>query len=80
LPDDLINRRSSRELSVAFSNLPIDLREAMALVVIEELSYRDASQVLGVSLDTLFDRLKRARTLLASRADTGHGAALRLVK
>ena len=46
-------------------NLPIEQREALALVVIEGVSYRDASDILGIPIGTLTSRIARAREALA---------------
>ena len=45
----------------AMAQLPVDCREVMLLVVLAELSYVDAAQILGLSLSETFARLTRAR-------------------
>jgi RNA polymerase sigma-70 factor, ECF subfamily len=49
----------------AIEQLPPERKEVIMLVCVEELSYKDASQVLGVPLGTVMSRLARARTQLA---------------
>lgn len=51
----------------AIMDLPPDQREAVALVLIEGLSYADAAEVLGVPAGTLTSRLVRGRQTLISR-------------
>lgn len=41
--------------------LPDELREVLLLLDVEELSYREASVVLGVPISTMMSRLSRAR-------------------
>jgi RNA polymerase sigma factor (sigma-70 family) len=51
----------------ALATLPADQRSAIALVLIDGLSYRDAAQVLDIPIGTLTSRLARAREALAAR-------------
>ncbi|HEY4873433.1 MAG TPA: sigma-70 family RNA polymerase sigma factor, partial [Steroidobacteraceae bacterium] len=48
----------------AMARLPQDQCLAVALVLIEGLSYKEAAQVMGVPLGTLTSRLARAREAL----------------
>jgi RNA polymerase sigma factor (sigma-70 family) len=48
----------------AMGNLPDEQREAIALVMIEELSYAEAAQVLDIPIGTLTSRLVRGRQAL----------------
>jgi len=52
-------------LGAALAALPDEQRAAVSLVLIEGLSYRDASSVLGVPQGTLTSRLARGRAALA---------------
>jgi RNA polymerase sigma-70 factor, ECF subfamily len=56
----------SRTLS-ALSELPLEQREVVALVLIEGISYRGAADILGVPIGTVTSRLARAREALAAR-------------
>jgi RNA polymerase sigma-70 factor (ECF subfamily) len=49
----------------AVAALPTHFREALELVDIAELSYRDAAEIIGVPLGTVMSRLHRGRRLLA---------------
>jgi len=53
-------------VSEAMSNLPEDQRLAVALVLVEGMSYKEAAEVLEVPIGTLTSRLARGRTVLAA--------------
>jgi len=48
----------------AIARLPEELREVLVLVSIEELSYREAADILGIPIGTVMSRLSRARLTL----------------
>jgi RNA polymerase sigma-70 factor, ECF subfamily len=50
----------------AIQRLPEEFRSVLVLVCIEELSYRDAAEVLDVPIGTVMSRLARARRNIAS--------------
>jgi RNA polymerase sigma-70 factor (ECF subfamily) len=50
----------------AMAALPSAQREAVALVVIDELQYRDAADIARISVATLSERLVSGRTTLAA--------------
>ncbi|MCF3641209.1 sigma-70 family RNA polymerase sigma factor [Rhizobium sp. TRM95111] len=52
------------QLRGAFFALPEDQREALHLVAIEELSYREAADALAIPVGTLMSRIARARARL----------------
>jgi RNA polymerase sigma-70 factor, ECF subfamily len=54
-------------MKTALGELPEEQRSAVALVLIDGMSYRDAAEVLGVPIGTLTSRLARAREALAAR-------------
>jgi RNA polymerase sigma-70 factor (ECF subfamily) len=58
--------RETELLSVqsAMARLPADQREAVSLVLVEGLPYKEAAQVLDVPVGTLTSRLARGRTAL----------------
>jgi RNA polymerase sigma-70 factor, ECF subfamily len=60
----------------AMSRLPEEQRTAVALVLIEGLSYKEAAQLMGVPIGTLTSRLARGREALQS-ALTDAGGAVR---
>ncbi len=55
------------ELGAAMQALPDEQREAVALVLIEGLAYREAADILGVPAGTLTSRLVRGRQALIAR-------------
>ena len=47
------------------SNCRAEQREAIALVLVEGLAYREAADLLGIPMGTLTSRLTRGRQALA---------------
>lgn len=56
-----------RRTQEAMATLPEDQREVMMLVCVDELSYREAAEVIGVPIGTVMSRLARARLALAEK-------------
>jgi len=52
--------------------LPEEFREALVLREIEDLSYREIADVLGVPIGTVMSRLARGRALLRRALDPAH--------
>jgi RNA polymerase sigma-70 factor (ECF subfamily) len=66
---DLLSVRS------AMARLPEDQREAVSLVLVEGLPYREAAEVLDIPIGTLTSRLARGREALQALLGTeGEGA------
>ena len=61
LPDPLANRR----LHAALDSLAPESRAVVMLVVLEEMSYAETAQVLGIPIGTVMSRLSRARRQMA---------------
>jgi RNA polymerase sigma-70 factor (ECF subfamily) len=58
----------------AMAALPDDQRVAVALVLVDGMSYQEAAKLLGIPEGTLTSRLSRARaTLLATINEARHG-------
>jgi RNA polymerase sigma-70 factor, ECF subfamily len=51
----------------AVDSLPAEQRDVVALVMLEELSYREAADALGLPIGTVMSRLSRAKAALAKR-------------
>ena len=56
----------ARDVRAAVAALPANLREAVLCVELEDLSYAEASQVMGCSAKAVETRLYRAREMLRS--------------
>jgi RNA polymerase sigma-70 factor (ECF subfamily) len=52
------------EMQTALAQLPLELRESLLLVVVGELTHREAADVLGLPLGTVLSRVSRARQRL----------------
>jgi RNA polymerase sigma-70 factor, ECF subfamily len=63
------------DLSQALSRLVADQRSALMLVVVEQLSYAEAAEVLQVPEGTVMSRVSRARALLRGWLDGSLQAA-----
>lgn len=65
------------EIQRALDRLPEDLREALLLVVVAELTHQEAADLLGVPLGTVLSRVSRARSrmreLLLAASSAGQG-------
>jgi RNA polymerase sigma-70 factor (ECF subfamily) len=59
-------RDSASHVQRAVRSLPLELREALLLVVLERFSHVEAAQALDISLVTFVERLARARVLLTA--------------
>lgn len=57
----------TRQTAARLDTLPAGFREAIVMVDLEERSYRDAAQALGVPVGTVMSRLHRGRKLLKER-------------
>lgn len=53
------------DVDKAMNALPPEQREAVALVLVEGLAYKEAAEILGVPMGTLTSRLTRGRQALA---------------
>jgi RNA polymerase sigma-70 factor (ECF subfamily) len=51
----------------ALADLPADLRSALTLWAVEELSYKEMADVLDIPIGTVMSRLHRARNALAAK-------------
>jgi RNA polymerase sigma-70 factor, ECF subfamily len=69
----------ARDIERALASLVEDQREALLLVVLEGLSYREVAEVQGVPIGTVMSRLARARMQIKAYLD-GERPMLRRVK
>jgi RNA polymerase sigma-70 factor (ECF subfamily) len=64
-PEEIVAQRwIGRHLEAAINGLPLEFREPMLLVDVQELSYPEVAQVLNIPLGTVKSRVSRARALL----------------
>ena len=71
-----------REMQSALARLPVEQRQVVLLVGLEQFTYAEAAEVLEVPIGTVMSRLSRGRDRLRQLLDEepgGHGA-LRRVK
>jgi len=64
-------RLALAETARAMQSLPMEQREVLLLVAVEEMSYSEAAEVLGIPLGTLMSRLGRARATLRRLTEAG---------
>jgi len=60
------DRLALRDIERALARLPLEQREVIRLVGLEEFSYEEAAKILGIPVGTLMSRLSRARERLRS--------------
>jgi RNA polymerase sigma-70 factor (ECF subfamily) len=56
-----------RKIEAEIASLPNPLKIAFLLVVVEGMTYREASEILGLSVDALRMRVSRARQILREK-------------
>ncbi|MEM9106851.1 MAG: RNA polymerase sigma factor [Pseudomonadota bacterium] len=66
-------RLTLQETAKAIADLPDDQREVLLLVCVENLSYREASQVLDLPIGTVMSRLARARKKIVEHMGINDG-------
>jgi RNA polymerase sigma-70 factor, ECF subfamily len=55
---------SEEEVLIALKKLPASFQEAIVLADVEQFSYKEIAEILGIPLGTVMSRLHRARKLL----------------
>jgi RNA polymerase sigma-70 factor (ECF subfamily) len=61
---EVLRRLPSEAIARAFAALPVDWRLVVVLADVEELTYREIADVMGVPVGTVMSRLHRARQRL----------------
>jgi RNA polymerase sigma-70 factor, ECF subfamily len=68
---DAIRASERRRIARAVGSLPMEFREVIVLREVEDLSYKEISDVVGAPIGTVMSRLARARKRLAELLDDG---------
>ncbi|MEO3999965.1 RNA polymerase sigma factor [Mesorhizobium sp. CAU 1732] len=68
-------RSTMQSVSDAIDALPDEQREVLLLTCVEDVSYKDAAEVLGIPIGTVMSRLARARRRLAEITGISGGTA-----
>ncbi|MEJ0045003.1 MAG: sigma-70 family RNA polymerase sigma factor [Rhodospirillales bacterium] len=65
----LLRAEGETTLHAALAELPPTLRECLVLRELEEFSYRDIADIVGVPVGTVMSRLWKARQALMARTE-----------
>lgn len=76
-PED---QAGARDILTGLDALSEEQRSVLLLVGVEDLSYGQAAEVLGLPVGTVMSRLSRGREKLRQVMETGRSAVLRRVK
>jgi RNA polymerase sigma-70 factor, ECF subfamily len=71
---------SLKLITQALDQLPDQQREILVLVSLEEMSYREAAEIVGVPIGTVMSRLSRARNQMQQLLEDRGTTVLRRVK
>ena len=64
-PEEVLGGRMiGRRIEIALESLPVEFRETLIMVDVQDLSYQEVAEVLAVPLGTIKSRVSRARALL----------------
>lgn len=75
------SRLAVLELQAALQQLPVEQREILLLVALEDMAYADVAKLLGIPIGTVMSRLSRARERLRMLMDDRPGPVrLKVVK
>jgi RNA polymerase sigma-70 factor (ECF subfamily) len=71
VPPAQFERLVVHDLQAALMRLPVEQREVLLLVALEDMSYADAASTLGIPVGTVMSRLSRGRERLRMLLDGG---------
>ncbi len=63
----LQGRDDERMINTALERIPVEFREVLVMREMDDLSYRQIADVIGIPIGTVMSRLARGRKLLAQR-------------
>jgi RNA polymerase sigma-70 factor (ECF subfamily) len=66
-----VNSDDPLDISRCLQRLPADQRAVLLLVVLEDMSYKEAAKVLAIPMGTVMSRLSRARSRLRELMEAG---------
>jgi RNA polymerase sigma-70 factor, ECF subfamily len=66
-PAPIPEKLTDGSILAALDKLPLQFRETLLLVDVEEFSYKEASEILRVPIGTIMSRLNRARGILRNQ-------------
>jgi RNA polymerase sigma-70 factor (ECF subfamily) len=67
-PEEIIvDRGFADEVKHALEELPVSMRMVVILVDVEDFSYKDVAQILGIKIGTVMSRLHRGRQALQKK-------------
>ena len=67
-------------LSRALEDIPVEQREVVLLVGLEQMTYEEVARILGIPVGTVMSRLHRGRERLRTAYDGKVGPSIRRVK
>jgi RNA polymerase sigma factor (sigma-70 family) len=67
--EDVERSAEMHDVEKAMNALPAEQREAVSLVLVEGLAYKEAAEILDIPIGTLTSRLTRGRQALAQRLE-----------
>ena len=62
-----IGRLASEDVAAALASLPAEFREACTMYLMDDFSYEEIADMLGIPLGTVRSRLHRGRRMLQKR-------------
>lgn len=72
-PESLLITQEDREsVQQALADLPVPFREILLLSEVEEMSYQEIAETLGIAMGTVMSRLYRARKALRDMLRSNH--------
>lgn len=80
IPPEQEQNLSLSLITQALDHLQPQHREVLVLISLEEVSYREAADIIGVPIGTIMSRLSRARSILQKILEEGGTTVLRVVK
>ena len=68
------------DIAACLARLPLDQREVLLLVSLEDMNYAQVARILSIPLGTVTSRLARARTRLRAMLEGDGAGPLKVIK